>query len=92
MRIIIFSWHFLGVYSALWGLAAGAFPSSVQIGELEDGFCFFVVLFCCFVVFYARTLTPDTLHCILVALSGPRGRCRLAHRDSPEHTQISEKL
>lgn len=35
MRIIIFSWHFLGVYSALWGLATGAFPSSVQIGELE---------------------------------------------------------
>lgn len=35
MRIIIFSLHFLGVYSALWGLAAGAFPSSVQIGELE---------------------------------------------------------
>uniref|UniRef100_A0A8C4HQ38 Glutamate receptor n=1 Tax=Dicentrarchus labrax TaxID=13489 RepID=A0A8C4HQ38_DICLA len=31
MRIIIFSWHFLGVYSALWGLATGAFPSSVQI-------------------------------------------------------------
>ncbi|XP_078140189.1 glutamate receptor 4a isoform X5 [Centroberyx gerrardi] len=34
MRIIIFSWHFLGVYSALWGLATGAFPSSVQIGGL----------------------------------------------------------
>lgn len=36
MRINIFSWHFLGVYSALWGLATGAFPSSVQIGELKD--------------------------------------------------------
>lgn len=35
MRIIVFSWHFLGVYSVLWGLATGAFPSSVQIGELE---------------------------------------------------------
>ncbi|XP_026152813.1 glutamate receptor 4a isoform X2 [Mastacembelus armatus] len=34
MRIVIFSWHFLGVYSALWGLATGAFPSSVQIGGL----------------------------------------------------------
>ncbi|MEQ2279151.1 Glutamate receptor 4 [Ameca splendens] len=35
MRIILFSWHFLGVYSALyWGLATGAFPSSVQIGGL----------------------------------------------------------
>ncbi|XP_074497963.1 glutamate receptor 4a isoform X6 [Sebastes fasciatus] len=34
MRIIILSWHFLGVYSALWGLATGAFPSSVQIGGL----------------------------------------------------------
>lgn len=34
MRIIIFSWHFLGVYSVLWGLVTGAFPSSVQIGEL----------------------------------------------------------
>ncbi|XP_047246573.1 glutamate receptor 4a isoform X1 [Girardinichthys multiradiatus] len=34
MRIIIFSWHFLGVYSALWGLVTGAFPSSVQIGGL----------------------------------------------------------
>ncbi|XP_038549896.1 glutamate receptor 4a isoform X3 [Micropterus salmoides] len=34
MRIIIFSWHFLGVYSALWGLTTGAFPSSVQIGGL----------------------------------------------------------
>lgn len=45
MRIIIFSWHFLGVYSALWGLAAGAFPSSVQIGELEDAFCFFCLFF-----------------------------------------------
>lgn len=87
MRIIIFSWHFLGVYSALWGLAAGAFPSSVQIGELEDAFCFF-----CFFFFYARTLTSDTPHCILVALSGPRGRWRLAHRDSPKHTKISEKL
>ncbi|XP_056139857.1 glutamate receptor 4a isoform X2 [Lampris incognitus] len=30
----IFSWHFLWVYSALWGLATGAFPSSVQIGGL----------------------------------------------------------
>lgn len=36
MRINIFSWHFLGLYSALWGLATGAFPSSVQIGELWD--------------------------------------------------------
>uniref|UniRef100_A0A8C7M7V8 Glutamate receptor n=1 Tax=Oncorhynchus kisutch TaxID=8019 RepID=A0A8C7M7V8_ONCKI len=26
--------HFLGVFSALWGLATGAFPSSVQIGGL----------------------------------------------------------
>uniref|UniRef100_A0A3B3I7G3 Glutamate receptor, ionotropic, AMPA 4a n=1 Tax=Oryzias latipes TaxID=8090 RepID=A0A3B3I7G3_ORYLA len=34
MRINIFSWHFLGLYSALWGLATGAFPSSVQIGGL----------------------------------------------------------
>ncbi|XP_029699391.1 glutamate receptor 4a isoform X1 [Takifugu rubripes] len=34
MRIIIFSWHFLGVYSVLWELATGAFPSSVQIGGL----------------------------------------------------------
>ncbi|XP_072248691.1 glutamate receptor 4a isoform X4 [Leuresthes tenuis] len=34
MRINIFSWHFLWVYSALWGLATGAFPSSVQIGGL----------------------------------------------------------
>ncbi|XP_029027542.1 glutamate receptor 4a isoform X2 [Betta splendens] len=34
MRINIFSWHFLGVCSALWGLATGAFPSSVQIGGL----------------------------------------------------------
>uniref|UniRef100_A0A3B3X7W6 Glutamate receptor, ionotropic, AMPA 4a n=1 Tax=Poecilia mexicana TaxID=48701 RepID=A0A3B3X7W6_9TELE len=35
MRIILFSWQFLGVYSALyWGLATGAFPSSVQIGGL----------------------------------------------------------
>uniref|UniRef100_A0AAV2J346 Glutamate receptor 4 n=1 Tax=Knipowitschia caucasica TaxID=637954 RepID=A0AAV2J346_KNICA len=34
MRIILISWHFLGVYSALWELAAGAFPSSVQIGGL----------------------------------------------------------
>lgn len=39
MRIIIFSWHFLGVCSALWGLATGAFPSSVQIGELEMSAC-----------------------------------------------------
>lgn len=35
MRIIIFSWHFLGMYSVLWDLVTGAFPSSVQIGELE---------------------------------------------------------
>ncbi|XP_028321334.1 glutamate receptor 4a isoform X2 [Gouania willdenowi] len=34
MRIILFPLHFLGVYSALWGLAIGAFPSSVQIGGL----------------------------------------------------------
>lgn len=40
MRIIVFSWHFLGVYSALWGLATGAFPSSVQIGELETPLVF----------------------------------------------------
>uniref|UniRef100_A0A8K9ULW1 Glutamate receptor n=1 Tax=Oncorhynchus mykiss TaxID=8022 RepID=A0A8K9ULW1_ONCMY len=26
--------HFVGVFSALWGLATGAFPSSVQIGGL----------------------------------------------------------
>ena len=60
MRIIIFSWHFLGVYSALWGLAAGAFPSSVQIGELEDASCFFFVFF-----FFLRTDTHTrhtTLH------------------------------
>ncbi|XP_077398185.1 glutamate receptor 4a isoform X2 [Festucalex cinctus] len=34
MRINIFSWHFLGLCSVLWGLATGAFPSSVQIGGL----------------------------------------------------------
>ncbi|XP_076002567.1 glutamate receptor 4a isoform X8 [Genypterus blacodes] len=34
MRIMLPSWHFLGVYSALWGLVSGAFPSSVQIGGL----------------------------------------------------------
>ncbi|XP_013869516.1 glutamate receptor 4a isoform X4 [Austrofundulus limnaeus] len=33
-NIILFSWHFLGVFSTLWGLATGAFPSSVQIGGL----------------------------------------------------------
>lgn len=48
MRMIILSWHFLGFFSALWGLAAGAFPSSVQIGELE--------------AFYARTLLTDPTH------------------------------
>ncbi|KAM6946393.1 glutamate receptor 4a [Aplochiton taeniatus] len=32
MRIICS--HFLGVFSALWGMATGAFPSSVQIGGL----------------------------------------------------------
>ncbi|KAA8577511.1 hypothetical protein FQN60_002526 [Etheostoma spectabile] len=32
MRITISSWHL--VYSALWGLATGAFPSSVQIVTL----------------------------------------------------------
>lgn len=61
MRIIIFSWHFLGVCSALWGLATGAFPSSVQIGELEMSAC---VRVCVGGVtgFYARTLGCDTLH------------------------------
>ncbi|XP_061682780.1 glutamate receptor 4a isoform X1 [Syngnathoides biaculeatus] len=34
MRINIFTWHFLGLCSLLWGLATGAFPSSVQIGGL----------------------------------------------------------
>ncbi|XP_058489399.1 glutamate receptor 4a isoform X1 [Solea solea] len=34
MRIIILSWHFLWVLSALWEVATGAFPSSVQIGGL----------------------------------------------------------
>ncbi|KAM9800980.1 glutamate receptor 4a isoform 1-T1 [Neosynchiropus ocellatus] len=34
MRIIFLSCYFLGAFSALWGLAAGAFPSSVQIGGL----------------------------------------------------------
>ncbi|XP_061775247.1 glutamate receptor 4a isoform X2 [Nerophis ophidion] len=34
MRINIFFWHFLGCCSVFWGSAAGAFPSSVQIGGL----------------------------------------------------------
>lgn len=68
MRIIIFSWHFLGVYSVLWGLATGAFPSSVQIGELER-----------LAVFTHGSLTPCSQSWIL-AHSGHGGNA--AHRDN----------
>lgn len=61
MRIILFSWHFLGVYSVVWGLATGAFPSSVQIGELER-----------LPVFTHGSLTPCSQYWILAHSSHQR--------------------